>query len=632
MKHIALALLVCLAAVSKASAATPISDTLYTPFDAGRFSGRLSVSLVRGITTEDGKTVTAWTKTYQITDGVLSLLLEPNDSARPSGTYYVVRYQPSNNTPAWAENWIVPTSASPLRVSQVRVATSPPTPSVIIQPQQINGVGAQVGDCLRWSGKVYGPSVCAAGGTGPEGPVGPVGPQGPAGPRGDKGDRGDPGPAGAKGDKGDSGEPGPPGPKGDKGDPGPQGPEGPPAARTPMFGVSAYVAGDYSLVAQTLAALPFDAHEWDTSSGVMHDTGANNSRFIAPSRGYYQMSCGIHAAESPGKINVQFRVNGATLHIGTQTEAASTAFQVSATKILELQQGDYAECVYWSQAAVAITSGSGRPYGQLVKLFDDTSSDLLTGSIITETETWYQAGVGTQGYTEAPIAFNGIGINGQVYRRITAAVFTHDGNSATIQAPLPSNWDRSQPTFALQSYQENQWPTTGDFSFKYAIECFGLNGPNGYGSMPNLTWAPELFTTPAIADKRTSQDLVLPTGAAGCQPGDMMDIIIERPPGDSYTGAVRTVGGILRLRQVIKVASAAPPSIRFADSEVPSGMVDGLNLAFSLAHEPLPTSSVVLARNGLVLREGVDYTLSGSALTFIDTPQPGDVLQAWYRY
>lgn len=72
----------------------------------------------------------------------------------------------------------------------------------------------------------------------------------------------------------------------------------------------------------------------------------------------------------------------------------------------------------------------------------------------------------------------------------------------------------------------------------------------------------------------------------------------------------------------------------FADAEVPGGTLDGANLAFTLAHTPNPVASLVLFRNGVAMKNGADYTLSGTTVTFVQgaQPQAGDLLQAWYRY
>ena len=74
-------------------------------------------------------------------------------------------------------------------------------------------------------------------------------------------------------------------------------------------------------------------------------------------------------------------------------------------------------------------------------------------------------------------------------------------------------------------------------------------------------------------------------------------------------------------------------SVTFVDAEVPSGTVDGSNTQFSLTQSPAPTASLILARNGLILQQTNDYTLTAGTVTFQSStvPQPGDILQAWYR-
>ncbi len=71
----------------------------------------------------------------------------------------------------------------------------------------------------------------------------------------------------------------------------------------------------------------------------------------------------------------------------------------------------------------------------------------------------------------------------------------------------------------------------------------------------------------------------------------------------------------------------------FTDGEVPGGSVNGTNAAFTLAAVPNPAGSLRLFKNGMLLAQTNDYSLSGSTVTFIPgvVPQPGDVLVASYR-
>jgi hypothetical protein len=71
----------------------------------------------------------------------------------------------------------------------------------------------------------------------------------------------------------------------------------------------------------------------------------------------------------------------------------------------------------------------------------------------------------------------------------------------------------------------------------------------------------------------------------------------------------------------------------FIDLETPNGALNGTNAAFTLSMTPIPTTSLLLFRNGLLQKLGVDFTLTGSSISFQagSVPQPGDLLQASYR-
>ena len=80
-------------------------------------------------------------------------------------------------------------------------------------------------------------------------------------------------------------------------------------------------------------------------------------------------------------------------------------------------------------------------------------------------------------------------------------------------------------------------------------------------------------------------------------------------------------------------APAVPP-LTFIDAEVPGGTINGSNAAFTLANVPNPPTSLALFRNGLLLTQGGDYTLSSNAITFLtgaissDQRRIGGVLSA----
>ena len=67
--------------------------------------------------------------------------------------------------------------------------------------------------------------------------------------------------------------------------------------------------------------------------------------------------------------------------------------------------------------------------------------------------------------------------------------------------------------------------------------------------------------------------------------------------------------------------------------ETPSGLVNGSNVTFTLAHTPSTgTENVYL--NGLLQDSGAnnDYTISGATITFNQAPQTGDKIRVNYSY
>lgn len=67
------------------------------------------------------------------------------------------------------------------------------------------------------------------------------------------------------------------------------------------------------------------------------------------------------------------------------------------------------------------------------------------------------------------------------------------------------------------------------------------------------------------------------------------------------------------------------------DGEVPLGAVDGVNVTFTLANTPNPSTSLHLYWNGLRQTPTVDYSLSGNTITMVVAPSVGSKPLADYR-
>jgi hypothetical protein len=66
------------------------------------------------------------------------------------------------------------------------------------------------------------------------------------------------------------------------------------------------------------------------------------------------------------------------------------------------------------------------------------------------------------------------------------------------------------------------------------------------------------------------------------------------------------------------------------EQEQPSGTVNGSNASFTLSSTPHSSKSVVLTVDGLVLRQGTEYSVSGSSITMTTAPVVGQHLWAIY--
>jgi len=100
----------------------------------------------------------------------------------------------------------------------------------------------------------------------------------------------------------------------------------------------------------------------------------------------------------------------------------------------------------------------------------------------------------------------------------------------------------------------------------------------------------------------------------------------------SVDGAIGTLTDCLHVDGSSGTCGGAS-SILFVDAEVPAGAVNSSNVSFTLASIPNPAASVALSRNGLLLKQSLDYTISSNSILFLTgaVPQTGDTLLASYR-
>jgi hypothetical protein len=139
------------------------------------------------------------------------------------------------------------------------------------------------------------------------------------------------------------------------------------------------------------------------------------------------------------------------------------------------------------------------------------------------------------------------------------------------------------------------------------------------------------------------------TGGATVNESDVIGLISDlgaRPlKGPAYaggrvawvnaTGSLETVTGspvdCVRVDGSSGPCGGSQPS--FTDEETPGGVVDGSNTSFVLAAVPNPAASLMVYRNGIRQKSGLDYTLTANIIQFVPAavPQPEDTLLAGYR-
>ncbi len=101
------------------STLTQVQDTVLAP-DGTTFSGTVVITWT-GSTDTTGNSPAPYNTSVKIYNGALSVLLVPSTTVSPLG-YYQALFSSSNGLVTWSETWSVPPSATPVTLSQIRVA------------------------------------------------------------------------------------------------------------------------------------------------------------------------------------------------------------------------------------------------------------------------------------------------------------------------------------------------------------------------------------------------------------------------------------------------------------------------------------------------------------------------------
>lgn len=193
--------------------------------------------------------------------------------------------------------------------------------------------------------------------------------------------------------------------------------------------------------------------------------------------------------------------------------------------------------------------------------------------------------------------------------------------------------------------------TNGDYIMGVAAENIALNGfgfVQSFGLIKNVDTSAYLdgdvlwydptvtggFTKvrPVAPNIKTVVAAVVNGGSAG---GGSIYIRVNDGGDLNHLSDVQTsspVSGQILKYNGTNWVNASVNALSTEVQEVPSGSINNSNVAFTLAHTPISNGSVKLYQDGLILRQGTDYTISGTGITMTTAPNFGQRLYADYNY
>ena len=595
-----------LAAPARAITTTEIEDTLVNA-DGTKIEGSVTISW-KAFTASDGTTLPSSAITVNIVQGVLKVSLTPNEDATPTGTSYSVSYLLNNGSRSY-ETWVVPASATPVTVSQIRVAIVPVAGTVIGQSQVSGLVAALDGKADKALENTFTARQVIE--------------------------------------------------------------ESSPSSTNALLSFQKAGGGDSigfrlpTLTTSTLYTLPvadglpgqqlatdgvgnmfWSAPGSGAGEGTAYEIFQNSGTSVTQ-RTVANFSNGLTAFDNSGQTRTEvqpvFGSTAATItegddarlsdartplaHASTHGSGGSDVVTPGSIGALK-NSNDTLTSVSPGVAALTVKGITGQSAALQQWLKDDGTVMALIGP--TGSAFFRQMGINSElGGTVASIimqvdglnkfAFSAFNTKLNVNRYDDSGVFkdtpfqilrsgdifvntslnVSDPTATTGATTLRVKAGQGQSTTALQQWQNNSSTVLADVDSAGNLNLYG-----GYVDF-NETSAPP---PPAANEVRLFADAV--TGELSVKKDDGSLVSLESGAGGG--------GGSFGV---------------FQDAETPGGTIDGVNAAFTLVAAPNPAASLELTKNGIVQKAGLDYMLSGSTVTFVAGAEPlsGAVLLAWYR-
>ena len=157
--------LLSIALIASLRAQTVIQETnVQAPGGVKITNGTIVLTPTVPFVAADGVRVEMQPQAFPIVGGAVTIPLEPNDTASPANTAYTAQYLFNGGTERRTETWVVPTSATPLRISSVAHSTAPPS-TATINWTQMNAAGLPNGTyCVQVLNQMVGIVSCSVGG------------------------------------------------------------------------------------------------------------------------------------------------------------------------------------------------------------------------------------------------------------------------------------------------------------------------------------------------------------------------------------------------------------------------------------------------------------------------------------
>ena len=583
---------------------TRIQDTLFNA-DGSTAQGSVTIKW-KGFTASDGSTITTNSLKIRIVQGVLLTDLVPNENATPAGTTYQATYLFNNGT-RFVENWVIPESATPVSVSDIRIG-QPPPPGSVISISQVAGLNSTMNDKaeLDQVNVFTAEQIIQKSSATSTDPLLTF------------------------------------------------------QDETATNGVSFRIP---TLVASTVYTLPVSD---GLPSQQLTTDGAANLFWSAAGSGAGALSSYEIFQDSGTSVtqrNVANFTNGLTVfdNVGqTRTEVepvygslAGTITEGNDPRLSDARTPLAHASTHASGGSDVVTPGSigalknsndsiistsaGAPVllvqgitGQAASIQEwrDGAGDLLAHITPQGSGFFREMGLATKlGGTVVSQFFQVDGLNRFAFSGFQTALNVSRYDDMGSFKDTAFQILRNGGTFVNTTLQvSDTTPTTG--ATKLTVKA-----GQGQGTAKLQEWQNNAGTVLSSVDESGNIEMntryVEFAETTAPPPGATNEV---RLYVDSVTGELtvkKDSGSIVSLEQ----GGAGGSFGVFQDAETPSGVIDGVNVTFILVVTPNPSASLVLTKNGIIQKSGGDFTLSLATITFLAgaEPQVGDTLLSWYR-